>query len=99
MASRVPVWSMTCAVSGGIGCKACAAAGPASTANTHATRSASRITAWLLLRAEVHCRWLGNLRLVLHRENRFRLVAEHHAGQVGGEAACQHVVVLHGLDV
>ena len=55
--------------------------------------------AWRLLTLEANRRRLRDLRLVLDREVRLRLVAEHHGGEVGREAAHGHVVVLHRRDV
>ncbi|MPM40097.1 hypothetical protein SDC9_86735 [bioreactor metagenome] len=50
-------------------------------------------------RREVHHWRLADFGLVLHGEIGLGLVAHHHGRQVGGEAACEHVVFLHRLDV
>src|SRR6185369_8363415 len=105
IASSVPVWSMTCADSGGTGSRFCANAQTANNASRKANRrfmrysaTAGRFVGGSFL-AEVHLRRGGNLGFVLHGEVRLGLVMERHRRQVGREAARQDVVLLHRLDV
>ena len=112
-ASSVPVWSMTRAVSAGTGSTSCAQAS-ASAAHSQAASSSrsARIGGALRQRAltsmrrrrcrglvEAHRRRRADRGLVLHREVGLDRVAEDHRRQVGREAARQHVVVVHRLDV
>src|SRR6476661_7852756 len=104
MSSSVPVWSMTCAVSAGTGNRSWARAnGPATRAQARTRSLSTRLppcrAASLLLAAEVDLWRRRDLLLVLHREAGLGLVAEHLGSQVGREAAREHVVLLHGLDV
>src|SRR6185369_15638158 len=131
IASSVPVWSTTCADSGGTGSRFCANAQTANNASREASRRFMRYSGATAepalpgrgsrppcggegevrggighrpLRgesflAEVHLRRGGDLGFVLHREGRLGLVVEHHRRQVGREAARQHVVFLHRLDI
>ena len=54
---------------------------------------------WHLFRAKVHSGRCRDGRFVFYAEVGFNVVAHHHAREVGGEAAAQHVVLLHGFDV
>src|SRR6185369_6684991 len=96
IASSVPVWSMTCADSGGTGSRFCASAQTANNASRKASRRFMRFGAESFL-AEVHLRRGGDLGFVLHGEVRLGLVMERHRRQVGREAARQDVVLLHRL--
>src|SRR3990167_8403940 len=99
----VPVWSITRPDSGGTSSTSCACTSAASASSAAASRKRHRrITGSGLLRRrllEAHRRRLRDLRLVLHGEVLLHLVAEQHGRQVAREAACEHVVLLHRLDV
>ncbi len=113
-ASSVPVWSMTRAVSAGTGSTSCAQAVPSGGPQPGGQQQPQRVhrrSALCQLRitsmrrgrcrglVEVDSRRCADRRLVLHREVGLDRVAEDHRRQVGGEAARQHVEVVHRLDV
>src|SRR4051812_11689848 len=120
IASSVPVWSMTCAVSGGTGRTPCAKANAGTQARTQKTQNSRErrkrdfiefssfatfarfrvlCVRLLFLRIEVDRRRLADLRFVFHREARLGFVVEDHRRDVAREAAREHVVLLHRLDV
>src|SRR3954452_519368 len=78
--------------------RACAIRPPRSR-SAAARFSASWARSRLLLRAEVHCRRLGDRLLVLHRELRLGLEAEHHRREIVREGAHERIEFLHRLDV
>src|SRR5437867_7271339 len=102
-ALRVAVSSITRPLRGGTGSTSCASAPVAhsSAAMTKASARARKFTEALLRRrlVEAHRRRPGDLGFVLHREVGLGLVAEHHRGEIGREAARQYVVLGHRLDV
>src|SRR3954469_13795301 len=85
----VPVRSVTRAFSGGIAICPAAIAGKSVAATSAARKS---------LLGEINRRRLRDGLLVLHRELRFFLEAEHLRGQVGGKRADGHVVILRCAD-
>src|SRR5712671_29641 len=107
--ASVPVWSTTRPVSAGTTTSATAGAG-----NTQPTSSASRtaraafiavppLSPRLLRRSrrriEIHLRRDRNFLLVLDREIRLLLVAEHHRRQIVRKGADADVIFLHRLDI
>src|SRR5206468_4500272 len=101
----VAVWSMTRSLNGGTGSTSCANAPPPSKARPPQSVASQRVSQRRmtdLLRCrllEAHARRHRDLRFVLHREIRLHRIAEHHRRQVGREAAREHVVFGHRLDV
>src|SRR3954471_19596181 len=106
----VAVLSTTRPVSGGTATSASAANAKASISASSEALATFIAKPWLSPRLfgrrgrrggeiEVDLGRYGNLFLVLDREIRLFLVAEHHRGQVGRERADGHVIVLHRLDI
>src|SRR6185295_8026285 len=106
LAARVPVWSTTRPLSGGTATSASAeAAQHSSNARREALAAfiADRPLTPLLRgrrrRIEIHLRRRRDRLLVLDREVRLLLVAEHHRRQIVREGADADVIILHRLDV
>src|SRR5262245_31886990 len=105
-AASVPVWSTTRPLRGGTATSASAEqAQHSSSARREALAAFIAIRLFTALlrgrrrRVEIHLRRRRDFPLVLDREVRLLLVAEHHRRQIVREGADADVIVLHRLDV